>query len=315
MTGRDERRMPRKKARGPDATRAGGSGDDFASYVWRLIGTLRSEAGWLDLTAGRLRYTTETREVFDVSLDEVTDVVWPWYYFGGGVKLTADGEQYRFSFVLPTARSTRRRACRRPPATLPRSRSSRRRAATSRAAARQARSGGGGSRESAPPPPRRSRRADGPSLLGLPGSGPLPVQLRCRAGTRRKDSRGAGRRARGGRSVLSPFAPHRHRSPVLRHTRVRLGVALVIALVCLAAASLLPAVAMAGGWTSQTSGTSQSFRAVDFTDASHGWAVGEAGMVRATINGGTTWSAQTSGTAQEFYGVAFGDSDARLGRR
>ena len=101
MTGRDERRMPRKKARGADATRAGGPGDDFASCVWRLIGTLRSEAGWLDLTAGRLRYTTETREVFDVPLDEVTDVVWPWYYFGGGVKLTVGGEQYRFSFVLP----------------------------------------------------------------------------------------------------------------------------------------------------------------------------------------------------------------------
>ncbi len=75
--------------------------EDFASYVWRLIGTLRSEAGWLDLTAGRLRYTSETREVFDVRLDEVTDIIWPWYYFGGGVKLRVAGEQYRFSFVLP----------------------------------------------------------------------------------------------------------------------------------------------------------------------------------------------------------------------
>ena len=39
--------------------------------------------------------------VFDVPLDEVTDVVWPWYYFGGGVKLSVAGERYRFSFVLP----------------------------------------------------------------------------------------------------------------------------------------------------------------------------------------------------------------------
>jgi len=101
MSGRDERHIPRKKARGADATRAGGSGDDFASYVWRLIGTLRSEAGWLDLTAGRLRYTTETWEVFDVPLGEVTDVVWPWYYFGGGVKLSTAGVRYRLSFVLP----------------------------------------------------------------------------------------------------------------------------------------------------------------------------------------------------------------------
>jgi hypothetical protein len=77
------------------------AGDDFASYAWRLIGTFRSEAGWLDLTAGRLRYTTEAREVFDVRLDQVTDVEWPWYYFDGGVKLTVGGRRYRFSFVLP----------------------------------------------------------------------------------------------------------------------------------------------------------------------------------------------------------------------
>jgi hypothetical protein len=74
---------------------------DFASYAWRLIGTLRTEAGWLDLTAGRLRYTNEFGAMFDVPLDEVTDVVWPWYYFSGGVKLTANGDRYRFSFVLP----------------------------------------------------------------------------------------------------------------------------------------------------------------------------------------------------------------------
>ena len=75
---------------------------DFASYAWRLIGTFRTQAGWLDLTTGRLGYTSETRgEEFDVRLDEVKDVVWPWYYFGGGVKLTVNGEQYRLSFVLP----------------------------------------------------------------------------------------------------------------------------------------------------------------------------------------------------------------------
>ena len=46
-----------------------------------------------------LLYTGQV--VFDVPLDEVTDVIWPWYYFGGGVKLSAGGEQYRLSFVLP----------------------------------------------------------------------------------------------------------------------------------------------------------------------------------------------------------------------
>jgi hypothetical protein len=104
VSARGERRLPRRRADragAEGAPRREGSDDAFASYVWRLIGTFRTEAGWLDLTAGRLRYTTETREVFDVPLRDVRDVVWPWYYFGGGVKLTVDREQYRFSFVLP----------------------------------------------------------------------------------------------------------------------------------------------------------------------------------------------------------------------
>ncbi len=85
-----------------DRREAWASEKDFASYAWRLIGTFRTQAGWLDLTAGRLRYTSEVAgEVFDVRLDEVTEVIWPWYYFGGGVKLTVNGEQYRLSFVLP----------------------------------------------------------------------------------------------------------------------------------------------------------------------------------------------------------------------
>jgi hypothetical protein len=89
----DEHHLPRKKAKR--------SGDDFASYAWLLIGTFRTAAGWLDLTAGRLRFSTPDKVLFDVPLAEVTDVDWPWYYFSGGVKLSAAGARYRFSFVLP----------------------------------------------------------------------------------------------------------------------------------------------------------------------------------------------------------------------
>ena len=89
----DEHHLPRKKAKRSE--------DDFASYAWLLIGTFRTAAGWLDLTAGRLRFSTPDKVLFDVPLAEVTDVDWPWYYFGGGVKLSAAGERYRFSFVLP----------------------------------------------------------------------------------------------------------------------------------------------------------------------------------------------------------------------
>jgi hypothetical protein len=88
-----EHHRPRMKAKRSE--------DDFASYAWRLIGTFRTAAGWLDLTAGRLRFSTPDQVVFDVPLSEVTDVIWPWYYFGGGVKLSAAGEPYRLSFVLP----------------------------------------------------------------------------------------------------------------------------------------------------------------------------------------------------------------------
>jgi hypothetical protein len=100
VSDRDERRLPRRRRHDAGGA-AGAADDDYASYVWRLIGTFRTEAGWLDLTAGHLRYTTPYREVFDISLAEVKDVIWPWYYFGGGVKLTVHGEQYRLSFVLP----------------------------------------------------------------------------------------------------------------------------------------------------------------------------------------------------------------------
>jgi hypothetical protein len=89
----DEHRLPKKKAKRPEA--------DFASYAWLLIGTFRTAAGWLDLTAGRLRFSTPDKVLFDVPLAEVTDVDWPWYYFSGGVKLSAAGARYRFSFVLP----------------------------------------------------------------------------------------------------------------------------------------------------------------------------------------------------------------------
>ena len=90
----DERHLPRKKkAQRPE--------DDYASCAWLLIGTFRTAAGWLDLTAGRLRFSTPDKVVFDVPLAEVRDVDWPWYYFGGGVKLSAAGERYRLSFVLP----------------------------------------------------------------------------------------------------------------------------------------------------------------------------------------------------------------------
>jgi hypothetical protein len=75
--------------------------DGYASYAWRLIGLFRSEAGWLDLRDDRLRYATPAGIVFSMPLAEVARLTFPWYYFGGGLKLTVGGEEYRFSFVEP----------------------------------------------------------------------------------------------------------------------------------------------------------------------------------------------------------------------
>jgi hypothetical protein len=75
--------------------------EEFATYAWLLKGMTGSEAGWLDLTDGRLRFSTPDGVVFDVPLAEITDVEHPWYYFGGGVKLKAAGTAYRLSYVRP----------------------------------------------------------------------------------------------------------------------------------------------------------------------------------------------------------------------
>jgi hypothetical protein len=88
------------------------------SVAWLLRGATGSTEGVLELSGGRLTFTTtgvyqgapltgtderggEEGRVFDASLSEVTDVTFPWYYFGGGAKLTVGGERYRLSFLKP----------------------------------------------------------------------------------------------------------------------------------------------------------------------------------------------------------------------
>jgi hypothetical protein len=74
---------------------------EFASYAWLLQGLFFTEAGWMDLHDGNLRFATPEKVVFDVPRAEVTQITYPWYYFGGGLKLHAAGEAHRLSFVLP----------------------------------------------------------------------------------------------------------------------------------------------------------------------------------------------------------------------
>jgi hypothetical protein len=74
--------------------------EDLRTPVWQLIGMTGSTPGILELSAGRIAFSTETGRVFEAPLREIT-VVYPWYYFGGGCKITHAGKTYRISFVRP----------------------------------------------------------------------------------------------------------------------------------------------------------------------------------------------------------------------
>lgn len=53
----------------------------------------------------------------------------------------------------------------------------------------------------------------------------------------------------------------------------------------------------------------QRLNAVEFVDDNRGWAVGGAGTIVATKDGGTSWAAQTSGTTYSLFDVTFVDAD------
>ena len=83
--------------------------DDTAlrTPAWIMHGITGSEPAVLELARGRLALTTEEGRVFEATLADVSDVTFPWYYFGGGAKLTVGGREYRLSFVRPNgARDT-----------------------------------------------------------------------------------------------------------------------------------------------------------------------------------------------------------------
>jgi len=75
--------------------------DNFSTSAWLLDGLTGSEHGLLELTGGRLAFTNGERRVFDVPLSQVSGVVFPWYYFSGGVKFNIGADKYRVSFVQP----------------------------------------------------------------------------------------------------------------------------------------------------------------------------------------------------------------------
>jgi hypothetical protein len=79
----------------------GKTGTPLATAAWILIGTTRSTPGVLVHDGGRLAFFDRKGAIFDVPVEEVSAVVFPWYYFGGGCKLRAGEHAVRLSFVRP----------------------------------------------------------------------------------------------------------------------------------------------------------------------------------------------------------------------
>ncbi|WP_309707310.1 hypothetical protein [Armatimonas sp.] len=77
------------------------SRDKLSTSVWLLQGLFKSTSGILELTQDRLVFKSAGETVFDTPRESLTDVSFPWYYFGAGVVLSIDSKRYRFSFVEP----------------------------------------------------------------------------------------------------------------------------------------------------------------------------------------------------------------------
>jgi photosystem II stability/assembly factor-like uncharacterized protein len=63
-----------------------------------------------------------------------------------------------------------------------------------------------------------------------------------------------------------------------------------------------------GAWSAQSSGTTQALHDVFFTDASHGFVVGDGGTLRRTTDGGATWTAVDTHTTESIRDIDFVDA-------
>ena len=72
------------------------------SPAWLLSGLTGSVPGELTLAHGRLAFETrDGRRMFDAALGELAAVTFPWYYFGGGMRVRIATDSYRVSFARP----------------------------------------------------------------------------------------------------------------------------------------------------------------------------------------------------------------------
>lgn len=75
---------------------------EFDSPAWILVGLTRTLPGWMAYQNGCVAFADCDGDViFSAPCAEITHVTFPWYYFGGGLKLRVLDQRYRISFVRP----------------------------------------------------------------------------------------------------------------------------------------------------------------------------------------------------------------------
>ncbi len=74
----------------------------LCTVAWLLIGLTRSEAGILRFNGGRLAFIGEEKgRIFNASRAEISNINFPWHYFGAGCKLHIGATEDRLSFIEP----------------------------------------------------------------------------------------------------------------------------------------------------------------------------------------------------------------------
>ena len=69
--------------------------------VWLLMGLTRSVPAALQVAGDRIMLATASCPLFDVHLQQIRGLRYPWWRFGGSVELVVGHRPYRISFVRP----------------------------------------------------------------------------------------------------------------------------------------------------------------------------------------------------------------------
>ena len=70
--------------------------------AWLLHGITRSEPGILRFDGNRLTFISKEKgSIFNASMDEISNLSFPWYYLGAGCKMRIQTTEYRLTFIEP----------------------------------------------------------------------------------------------------------------------------------------------------------------------------------------------------------------------